>query len=162
MKRGKSNMFQLSFLSRNARKIFLYSHSFWLHNCCIPGYFRVTKKNELRGLCLFTSLQLPQLLLKSESWTNSLLLHTTSCYQIIKPTQLPFFSTLGCKYFLSHNSLPWRDAWCVLGASSLHLVSVAWVSTGAEADSDWQYLIDDTRLSTQKLLDGNYFNEWFE
>lgn len=55
MKRGKSNMFQLSFLSRNARKIFLYSHSFWLHNCCIPGYFRVTKKNRKTnsGVCAF-------------------------------------------------------------------------------------------------------------
>lgn len=151
MKRGKTNMFQLSFLSRNARKIFLYSHSFWLRNCCIPGYFRVTKKNELRGLCLFTSLQLPQLLLKSESASHNKLLPDYQTHST------PFLFDAGVQIFsfTQLSSLTWClvRAWGIftpscIGSMSQHrswswlrLTVLDWWHTAKYTEAPWWKLL---------------------
>lgn len=96
MKKGKSNLLQPSFPSRCARKIVPYSCSFWLHNCCILGYLRVTKENKATFAVLpyyishnFCFNQNPKhfCFTSASASHNRLLLN----YQ----TQLPFFSMSG-------------------------------------------------------------------
>lgn len=88
LKKEKSNLFQHCFPPRCAREMVPYSCSFWLHNCCFPGCLGVTKENR-------TFAFLPYYISHSFCFNWNPEQASVSHNQIIKSTQLPFFSASG-------------------------------------------------------------------